>query len=151
MQINVCPWPLTYDLDLIVRIQDIADNLIAFLSVWQDLMISILVLVAELIAVFRPKIVEIHNYNMANSATNKLANWGILNRSFLRTWSWDCVAEFMQFFFGLFQNCNHRLLCVLFIFKAQWIRMNTSSRVRHYWVSGFPRHPKTLSETQFFL
>ncbi|XP_068111461.1 sperm flagellar protein 1-like [Hyperolius riggenbachi] len=38
------------------------------------------VLVAEVIKYFIPKIVEMHNYVPANSAQQKLCNWGTLNR-----------------------------------------------------------------------
>jgi hypothetical protein len=38
------------------------------------------VLVAEIVAHFLPKYVELHNYSPANSATQKLYNWNTLNR-----------------------------------------------------------------------
>ncbi|KAG8434945.1 hypothetical protein GDO86_013056 [Hymenochirus boettgeri] len=38
------------------------------------------VMVAEVVKHFLPKIVDMHNYIPANSAQQKLSNWGILNR-----------------------------------------------------------------------
>ena len=39
----------------------------------------ILVLMAELIAHFNPKIVELHNYIATGSLSQKISNWKILN------------------------------------------------------------------------
>jgi hypothetical protein len=44
-----------------------------------------LVLLAELVAHYFPKLVELHNYTSTTSATTKLSNWNTLNsNSFLK-------------------------------------------------------------------
>ena len=40
------------------------------------------VLVAEIVAHFLPKMVEIHNYSSASSQAQKLTNWDTLNSKF---------------------------------------------------------------------
>ena len=37
------------------------------------------VLLAEVIAYYQPKLVEIHNYVPANSSSKKMSNWNTLN------------------------------------------------------------------------
>ena len=40
------------------------------------------VMAAEIVHYFFPRIIEIHNYPAANSTTQKLDNWRLLNRMF---------------------------------------------------------------------
>jgi hypothetical protein len=41
--------------------------------------VIVIVLLAELVAHYFPKLVELHNYTSTTSATTKLANWNTLN------------------------------------------------------------------------
>lgn len=50
-------------------------------NIWRDF--SDGVLVAEIVAHFLPKMVEIHNYSSASSQAQKLTNWDTLNRKVL--------------------------------------------------------------------
>jgi hypothetical protein len=44
-----------------------------------------LVMIAEIISHYFPKLVEMHNYITSTSATTKLANWNTLNSNILLT------------------------------------------------------------------
>lgn len=52
---------------------------------WCDLTASLLnscclVMAAEVVKYFLPKLVDLHNYTPANSTQQKLSNWNVLNR-----------------------------------------------------------------------
>ncbi|OCT96562.1 hypothetical protein XELAEV_18008768mg [Xenopus laevis] len=58
------------------------------------------VLTAELVKFYFPKLVEMHNYVPANSTTQKLSNWTILNRKVLSKLSFsvpdDVIRKIVQ-------------------------------------------------------
>lgn len=43
-------------------------------------LVNCLVMAAEVVKYFLPKLVDLHNYTPANSTQQKLSNWDVLNR-----------------------------------------------------------------------
>uniref|UniRef100_H2Y671 Calponin-homology (CH) domain-containing protein n=1 Tax=Ciona savignyi TaxID=51511 RepID=H2Y671_CIOSA len=79
-------------------------------------------LVAEIVAHFFPKMVELHNYISANSVNQKLNNWGTLNRKVLSKLDFPVPADIMRriaectpgvvevFLYGLWQKIDNQLV-----------------------------------------
>lgn len=55
-----------------------------------------LVLVAEVVKFYFPKLVEMHNYAPANSTQQKLSNWGHLNRKVLNKLNFSIPEEVVR-------------------------------------------------------
>ena len=54
------------------------------------------VLMAEVVHYFIPKIVELHNYNLAHSSKNKWYNWNTLNQKVMKKFGYQISDEDIQ-------------------------------------------------------
>ncbi|CAN0015957.1 unnamed protein product, partial [Phaeothamnion confervicola] len=71
------------------------------------------VLVAEIVAHYFPKLVELHNYGPANSVIQKLYNWNTLNEKVLRRLGYELSKADMEAVVQCVPQAVERLLYVL--------------------------------------